>query len=101
MSFMICVSIFVALCMLGGFHFYLILTNQTTIEFQLNMVRRRQCRKNGEFFRNPYDIGRSRNCQEVFGPNSLWSLKWMFPYLAAPPMGDGLSYASSMPGLEL
>ncbi|CAK9108766.1 unnamed protein product [Durusdinium trenchii] len=48
MSFMICVSIFVALCMLGGFHFYLILTNQTTIEFQLNMVRRRQCRKNGE-----------------------------------------------------
>ena len=89
------------------------------------------------FFRNPYDMGRSRNCQEVFGPelksfsdaesirsypmvgfswstpsctgfspvedglfrslflggdrswplgqgpNSLWGLKWMFPYLAA------------------
>ena len=25
-----------------------ILTNQTTIEFQINMVRRRQCRRNGE-----------------------------------------------------
>eukprot|EP00435_Cladocopium_sp_Y103_P056130 s1804_g18.t2 len=94
MSFMICASIFAALCLLGGFHFYLILTNQTTIEFQINMVRRRQCRRHGEFFRNPYDMGRNRNCQEVFGPNSLWGLKWMFPYLAAPPTGDGLKYAS-------
>ena len=94
MSFMICASIFAALCVLGGFHFYLILTNQTTIEFQLNIVRRRQCRRNGEFFRNPYDMGRSRNCREVFGPNSLWGLKWMFPYLAEPPTGDGFKYAT-------
>ena len=78
-----------------------VLTNQTTIDFQINMMRRRESRYNGEsiccnvnlpcmrflvtaacrrwlcgyvvhacqarFFRNPYDMGRSRNCQEVFG----------------------------------
>mmetsp|Transcript_44110 Transcript_44110/g.82506 ORF Transcript_44110/g.82506 Transcript_44110/m.82506 type:complete len:343 (+) Transcript_44110:30-1058(+) len=94
-SFMICSSILVAICVLGGFHTYLVLTNQTTIEFQMNMVRRRECRRNGEFFRNPYDLGRSRNCQEVFGPNRLWSFMWLFPWLwALPPGGDGLKYAS-------
>ncbi|CAJ1394566.1 unnamed protein product [Effrenium voratum] len=93
-SFMICASILCAVCMLGGFHLYLVLTNQTTIEFQINMIRRRQCRRNGEFFRNPYDVGRSRNCQEVFGPNSLWGFRWMFPWMALAPTGDGIKYAS-------
>merc|ERR1712224_161528 len=55
-SFMICCSILIALCILGGFHVYLVLTNQTTIEFQINLMRRREARKNGEFYRNPYDL---------------------------------------------
>lgn len=73
-SFMVCVSIFIALCILGGFHAYLVLTNQTTIEFQSNMVKRREARRNAEFFRNPYDLGRTRNFQQVFGPTDRKSV---------------------------
>jgi palmitoyltransferase len=92
-SFMIACSILVALSILGGFHFYLVLTNQTTIEFQLNLLHRREARKNGEFFRNPYDMGRRRNFQQVFGPNPFCYFRWMMPYIAAPPTGDGMTYA--------
>lgn len=96
MSFMICCSILAALSILGGFHFFLALTNQTTIEFQINMIRRREYRHNGEFYRNPYDLGRSRNCESVFGPNSLCSLRWAFPWLPGnlPPTGDGIVFPS-------
>ncbi|CAE7368783.1 AP3M1 [Symbiodinium natans] len=76
-SFMICASILAAVCFLGGFHTFLVMTNQTTIEFQINMMKRRESRYNGEFFRNPYDMGRSRNCQEVFGASALFVLEEM------------------------
>ena len=69
----ICASILAAVCFLGGFHTFLVtdllncglraahgfcsrahecadqvMTNQTTIEFQINMMRRRESRYNGE-----------------------------------------------------
>lgn len=93
-SFMICCSILVALCILGGFHVYLVLSNQTTIEFQTNIVRRKEARKNGEFFRNPYDLGRSRNFHQVFGPTPVCRLRWLLSWLAPGPPGDGLTYPS-------
>jgi len=93
-SFMITCSILIALCILGFFHVYLVLTNQTTIEFQTNLIKRREARKNGEFYRNPYDIGRSRNFQQVFGPNPFCKLKWMLPWMSVPPTGDGLQFSS-------
>merc|ERR1712183_30322 len=93
-SFMICSSILVALSILGGFHFYLVLTNQTTIEFQTNLIKRREARKSGEFYRNPYDLGRTRNFQQVFGPNPFCKFRWLLSWSAQPPAGDGLSYAS-------
>jgi len=93
-SFMISCSILVALCILGGFHCYLVLTNQTTIEFQLNLILRREARKNGEFYRNPYDMGRRRNFQQVFGPNAFCRFQWLMPYLAQAPTGDGISFTS-------
>merc|ERR1712194_478640 len=92
--FTMCGSVLMALCGLGGFHLYLVLTNQTTIEFQTNILRRRQARKNGEYFRNQYDLGRSRNFQQVFGPNPFWKFLWLFPYLNVPPSGDGVEYPS-------
>mmetsp|Transcript_16536 Transcript_16536/g.38788 ORF Transcript_16536/g.38788 Transcript_16536/m.38788 type:complete len:323 (-) Transcript_16536:187-1155(-) len=93
-SFMICCSILVALCILGGFHVYLVLSNQTTIEFQTNILRRKEARKNGEFFRNPYDLGRTRNFQQVFGPTPPCHFRWMLSWLAPPPSGDGLQFPS-------
>eukprot|EP00405_Crypthecodinium_cohnii_P016845 CAMPEP_0206456564 /NCGR_PEP_ID=MMETSP0324_2-20121206/22447_1 /ASSEMBLY_ACC=CAM_ASM_000836 /TAXON_ID=2866 /ORGANISM="Crypthecodinium cohnii, Strain Seligo" /LENGTH=319 /DNA_ID=CAMNT_0053927531 /DNA_START=215 /DNA_END=1170 /DNA_ORIENTATION=+ len=84
-SFLVCCSIVLALCMLGGFHLYLVLTNQTTIEFQTNMVRRREAKRNGEFYRNPYDLGRTRNFRSVFGPHPFWRFKWALSWLAEGP----------------
>mmetsp|Transcript_35691 Transcript_35691/g.78166 ORF Transcript_35691/g.78166 Transcript_35691/m.78166 type:complete len:381 (+) Transcript_35691:343-1485(+) len=93
-SFMICVSILISLSCLGGFHVYLVLTNQTTIEFQTNLHRRRQARKNGEYYRNPYDLGRTRNFLQVFGPNPFCRWRWLLSWLSMPPSGDGLTYPS-------
>jgi len=91
---MIATSIFVALTILGGFHLYLVLTNQTTIEFQMNFALRRKARKSGEYYRNPYDMGRRRNFQQVFGPNPFCRFRWLMPYLAVPPAGDGIVFPS-------
>lgn len=93
-SFMIACSIMIALTILGGFHVYLVLTNQTTIEFQLNLLKRKEARRNGEYFRNPYDIGRRRNFQQVFGPNTFFRFLWAMPYLAQAPTGDGMNFSS-------
>lgn len=98
-SFLICCSILLALSLLGGFHLYLVFSNQTTIEFQLNFARRVEARRSGEYFRNPYDLGRTRNFQQVFGPNPLWRFRWLLSWLAPPPSGDGLQFPSlRLPG---
>ena len=53
---------------IGGFHLYLVLTNQTTIEFHANMGNRDRARGRGELWRNPYDLGRRRNFQQARPP---------------------------------
>merc|ERR1712146_152511 len=95
LCWVIATCILVALCLLGGFHVYLLLTNQTTIEFHTNLANRDRARRRGEYFRHPYDLGRPRNFKEVFGPSDFWSFRWALPFLASPPLGDGLSYPSS------
>jgi palmitoyltransferase len=93
-SFMICCSILVALGILGGFHVWLVLTNQTTIEFHSNMMRRKEARKNGEYYRNPYDLGRTRNFQQVFGPNPFCRFRWLLSMISPGPTGDGMDFPS-------
>mmetsp|Transcript_30515 Transcript_30515/g.71237 ORF Transcript_30515/g.71237 Transcript_30515/m.71237 type:complete len:332 (-) Transcript_30515:128-1123(-) len=90
------VCICFAICLLGGFHVYLVLTNQTTIEFQLNMMERREARKRGEYYQIPWDLGRRRNFQQVFGPSQILKFRWLFSYWAQPPLCDGLSFPSPL-----
>eukprot|EP00434_Breviolum_minutum_P025301 symbB.v1.2.022354.t1/scaffold1977.1/size96879/9 len=92
LSWLVSLCIFLALSMLGGFHAYLVLTNQTTIEFHINMSNGHAARRKGEVYRNPYDLGWSRNFQEVFGPNRFSRLLWMMPYVAKKPSGNGSSF---------
>merc|ERR1712066_1121052 len=87
LSFIISASISFALCILGGFHLYLVLTNQTTIEFHGNMSNKAKARRRGEYYRNPYDQGRRRNFKQVFGPEDFYSFRWAMPYIAQPPTG--------------
>lgn len=92
LCWIIALCIFLALCILGGFHLYLVLTNQTTIEFHTNMANKSKAKRRGEYYRNPYDLGRRRNFKQVFGPDDFYSLLWAMPYFATPPPGDGMSF---------
>lgn len=94
LAFIVSASILMALTFLGGFHVYLVITNQTTIEFQSNLWNKKKARQHGEFFRNPYDLGRTRNFQQVFGPNACCRFKWLFSCWAEGPTGEGLEFPS-------
>ncbi|CAE8597950.1 unnamed protein product, partial [Polarella glacialis] len=64
LSWLMSLCILLALCLLGGFHVYLVLTNQTTIEFHSNFGNKDLAKRRGEVYRNPYDLGRLRNFQQ-------------------------------------
>jgi len=91
MSFVMACAIGIALCILGGFHAFLVATNQTTIEFQMNWTMVADAKLNGDIFRNPYDVGRSNNFQEVFGKSPFFTFTWMLPTFEHIG-GDGMSY---------
>jgi palmitoyltransferase len=95
LCWIIATCILFALMLLGGFHVYLVLTNQTTIEFHTNMQMKDKARRRGEYFRNPYDLGRSRNFKQVFGPNDFFTFRWALSWLSQPPVGDGVNYQST------
>eukprot|EP00921_Rhytidocystis_pertsovi_P008304 GHVQ01013615.1.p1 GENE.GHVQ01013615.1~~GHVQ01013615.1.p1 ORF type:complete len:843 (+),score=56.86 GHVQ01013615.1:93-2621(+) len=93
-SWVLSVSITGALLILCCFHTHLILTNQTTIEFQTNIEMRRRATLLGITWMNPYDLGTRKNFQEVFGPSTF--PVWTLPYLSLKPSGDAMSYPASI-----
>mmetsp|Transcript_3278 Transcript_3278/g.6379 ORF Transcript_3278/g.6379 Transcript_3278/m.6379 type:complete len:557 (+) Transcript_3278:31-1701(+) len=76
-AFMLCISIGIAVSVLGGFHLYLLLSAQTTIEFHGNFVKRRGAARRGTKWKNPYSLGWRRNWQLIYGS--------MHPLLAILP----------------
>lgn len=64
LSFMLCAAVGLAILCLGGFHIYLVLTAQTTIEFHGNWSQRQ---KLGKKWKNPYDEGWRQNWRRVYG----------------------------------
>jgi len=91
-GFMISASISASLAILGGFHAFLLITNQTTLEFQDNSLHLIHYARKGRYYRNPYDISASQNFQSVFGPNAFCGCRWFMPYIAAKPTGSGLEW---------
>jgi palmitoyltransferase len=78
LSFMLCIALLCSILCLGGFHIYLTLTAQTTIEFHANWVNRRRARSNGDKpWRNPYDLGWRQNWQQVYGRMQHGGYWWM------------------------
>ena len=87
--FVIAASVALALFFLGGFHVFLILRGETTIEFYQNRTKAAHLRRRGVVFVNPYDLGRAKNWEQVFGPGSAASfgsvLISMLPSSRPPP----------------
>jgi hypothetical protein len=79
LSFMLCTAVGLAILLLGGFHIYLTLTAQTTIEFHANWAHRRRARQAGQKWKNPYSLQTCRaNWEQVFG-RSRWILLSILP----------------------
>eukprot|EP00934_Nitzschia_sp_Nitz4_P002406 Nitzschia sp. Nitz4//scaffold28_size193895//150477//152134//NITZ4_001680-RA/size193895-augustus-gene-0.313-mRNA-1//-1//CDS//3329546027//2401//frame0 len=94
MSFMLCLAVGLAVLCLGGFHLYLVLTAQTTIEFHANFGHRKHARVNrlGPW-KNPYSLGWRRNWQQVYG-SQPWYIALLVPsrrepeFLPLPILGE-------------
>ena len=81
MSFVLAAAVEIALLGFLSFHTYLLLTNQTTIEF-VSGGPREDLRRLGKFRRNPFDVGRGQNWAQVF-PSSQewWTFAWTLSFL--------------------
>jgi len=94
LSFMLCLAVGLAVCCLGSFHLYLVLTGQTTIEFHANYVSKTKARRSGQKYRNPYDMGWKRNWEQVYGYRSSMLSAFLIPstrepdYLPIPISGE-------------
>jgi palmitoyltransferase len=73
-EFMMCFAVGLSVLILLGFHLYLILTAQTTIEFHGNRLKKEECQMRNEVFCNPYDMGWKRNLEQVWGS---WKGGWL------------------------
>jgi len=75
LAFMLCLAVGIAVACLGGFHIYLVLTGQTTIECHGNYMKRSKAKRSGQKYQNPYDMGSKRNWQQIYGEyNDRWSM---------------------------
>jgi len=89
-TFVITLSVCVALTFMLGWHMYLVVSGQTTIEFYYNKFMQAKSKSRGEVFYNEYDIGKRINFDIFFGTHGSW-YAWMFPSVLSPP-GDGADY---------
>lgn len=80
MSFAVSSAVGVGLVAFLAFHTYLCLTNQTTMEWATGGGHKdEELRRAAKFRRNPYDVGRAKNWEQVFGyePTNLrWMISW-------------------------
>ncbi|XP_009782344.1 putative protein S-acyltransferase 16 [Nicotiana tabacum] len=86
-SGLILVPLSLALSFFLGWHFYLILQNKTTIEYQEGVRAMCVAEKGGYVYSHPYDLGAYENLISVLGPNVLC---WPFP--STRHIGSGLRF---------
>jgi palmitoyltransferase len=73
-SFTVAMAAMVSVGILLSWHLYLCMTNQTTIEFYINMEERADAKEMGLVFKNPFDKGWRKNLKRVFGDGSWYSV---------------------------
>jgi hypothetical protein len=89
-AFAVAAAVGIGLIAFLGFHTYLSLTNQTTMEWATRGGEKdEKLRRAGKFRRsNPYDLGRSRNWELIFGYN-LRNPRWMFSWIVPSGSSTG------------
>ncbi|CAM9451865.1 unnamed protein product [Ascophyllum nodosum] len=83
MTFILALSVGIAISILLFWHLYLICTAQTTIEFYQNQTHRSRAKQWGELWTNPFNVGIRGNWQQVFGPGPF--LLGLLPSRRLPP----------------
>ncbi|KAE9610990.1 putative protein S-acyltransferase [Lupinus albus] len=88
-SGLLLVPLSIALCVLLGWHIYLILHNKTTIEYHEGVRALWLAEKGGSIYNHPYDLGPYENLTSVLGPNIP---TWLWP--TASHIGSGLRFST-------
>lgn len=83
-TFVLALSVGIALSGLLGWHVFLISSGQTTIEFYINRACREKARQRGVLYTNPHNLGCIRNWQQVFGFTLPW-YRTFLPSTRLPP----------------
>jgi len=91
-TFVVTMAVTAAVGFMMAWNLYLLLTNQTTIEFYTNQYKASKARSKGESFFNEFDLGSWKNFQQFFGVSgrSAW-LGWLMPSPRSP-LGNGIEY---------
>ncbi|CAO3640646.1 unnamed protein product [Cunninghamella blakesleeana] len=91
-------SYILAICMglaVGGlcaWHYYLILTAQTTVEFYNNYYEKGVAKSQGEIFINMYDFGYIENLRRFFNIGDKYPWYSIFYPTPIPPKGNGYTF---------
>lgn len=83
-SYTIGLSAGISVSLLGLWHLYLCLTNQTTIEFYINIEEKHDAKQRGALFKNPFDKGWKKNLMRVFG-DVVWYHALAISFRKPPP----------------
>lgn len=91
LTFLLAVAIGIALGGMCSWHYYLVLTSQTTVEFYNNQYAKRSARQKGEVYVNPYDVGWLNNFRQFFnaGQNYKYPIYTIFLPIPILPSGNG------------
>ena len=94
--FVLVLSVLFALTLFIVWHAYLVITNQTTIEFYSNRFDAADAKQRGEVWINPYTVGWRENFSQVFGPSRRFGA-WLLPSWKPPP-GNGMDFPQNESG---
>jgi len=91
-SVVLAVAMGIALSTLCGWHYYLITTSQTTVEFYNNQYEKGVLKAQGEVFVNMYSFGVKENLKRFFNigdHNRWWTVLLPIPIA---PQGNGKTF---------
>jgi palmitoyltransferase len=88
-SIVLATAMGLALTGMCGWHYYLILSGQTTVELFNNHHDKSLAKQRDEIFFNPYDFGYIENLKNFFNIGQQYRWWTLFVPLPVPPKGNG------------